>query len=86
VPCFFWCVYQYLLLVYCGRTVGMQMAGITLRTFEGRHPNWAERKNRALALVLSGASMGLGFVWAYVDPDMLCWHDRISRTYVAPVS
>jgi hypothetical protein len=24
----------------------------------------------------------LGFVWAFFDEDTLCWHDRISRTYL----
>ena len=25
----------------------------------------------------------MGLLWAFVDIDALCWHDRISRTYLA---
>lgn len=79
----FWSVYNYLFLVYCGRTVGMDMARLMVVNFEGELPTWKERQRRAFAMVLSFASVGLGFAWAFVDPDMLCWHDRISGTYVA---
>ncbi len=24
----------------------------------------------------------MGLLWALVDVDMLCWHDRISQTYL----
>lgn len=82
LPAIFWCVYHYLLLVYAGSTPGMQMAGIRLSTFDGNMPTFAERRSRALSLMLSCMSVGLGFAWAAVDQDMLCWHDRISRTYV----
>ena len=82
IPTFFWCVYQYLFLVYAGATAGMQMAGVRLSTFEGKFPTWTERRSRAFSLTLSCMSAGLGFAWAAVDQDLLCWHDRISRTYV----
>ena len=78
IPAFFWCVYQYLFLVYAGATAGMLMMGVRLSTFAGRHPSWSERRSRALSLALSCISVGLGFAWAAVDQDMLCWHDRIS--------
>ncbi len=82
LPAVFWCIYQYLLLVYAGATAGMQLAGIRLSTFDGRMPNFAERRTRACSMMLSCMSVGLGFAWAAIDQDMLCWHDRISRTYV----
>lgn len=79
----FWSVYNYLFLVYCGRTVGMDMAGLSVVDFEGELPDWTQRRRRAFAMVLSFASVGLGFAWALVDQDTLCWHDRVSGTYVA---
>jgi uncharacterized RDD family membrane protein YckC len=81
VPVVFWFVYQFLFIVYAGQTTGMQMAQLHLSTFDGRHPSWRERRYRALAMLLSCISMGLGFIWSMVDEDMLCWHDKISRTY-----
>jgi len=77
-----WSIYQYLLLVYAGRTVGMQVAGIRLSTFKGRQPSLRHRRNRALGLYLSAASLVMGLLWAFVDVDTLCWHDRISGTYL----
>src|SRR5207244_2700413 len=35
---------------------------------------------------LSGLSLGLGFAWCMLDEDELCWHDRITHTYMAPKS
>jgi uncharacterized RDD family membrane protein YckC len=76
-----WAVYQHLFLLYGGRTVGMYMRGIHLSTFDGRVPEWAERRRRALFLCLSLASVSLGFLWALGDEDALCWHDRLSQTF-----
>lgn len=79
---FFWAVYQYVFLVYGAMTPGMQFAGLRLQRFDGEKTDREQRRARALALVLSCASVGLGFAWAIVDEDTLCWHDRISHTYL----
>jgi len=84
VPALLWAIYQYLLTVYSGATVGMTMAGIRMSTFKGKQPRLGDRRNRILALYLSTASLGMGLLWAFVDVDALCWHDRISRTYLTP--
>jgi uncharacterized RDD family membrane protein YckC len=81
VTVLFWAFYQHLFLLYAGRTPGMALKGIRLSTFEGQPPAWEERFSRARFMFFSMASMLLGFVWALVDEDMLCWHDRISRTF-----
>ncbi len=82
VPLLLWAIYQYLLLVYAGRTAGMQVAGIRLITFKGRQPSLRHRRNRVLGLYLSTVSLVMGLLWAFVDIDTLCWHDRISGTYL----
>jgi len=76
-----WAVYQHLFLLYAGRTVGMSLRGIHLSTFDGRAPEWAERRRRARFIFISFASVTLGFLWALVDEDTLCWHDRVSQTF-----
>ncbi len=76
-----WAVYQYLFLLYAGRTLGMSMRGIRLSTFDGRAPLWKQRGRRARFMFISFAAAALGFLWALVDEDALCWHDRISRTF-----
>ncbi len=81
-PCVFWWIYEYLFLVYAGTTPGMQMARLRLVTFEGVPARRQVRRGRSVAMVLSTLSLGLGLVWALLDEDTLCWHDRITRTYV----
>jgi uncharacterized RDD family membrane protein YckC len=80
--CVFWAIYQYLFLVYAGITPGMQMARLRLITFDGGPARRRARRGRAVAMVLSTLSLGLGLLWALLDEDTLCWHDRITRTYV----
>jgi uncharacterized RDD family membrane protein YckC len=80
--CVFWAIYEYLFLVYAGTTPGMQMARLRLITFDGGPARRHVRRGRSVAMVLSTLSLGLGLVWALLDEDTLCWHDRITRTYV----
>ena len=78
-----WAAYQYILQVYAGATVGMVLTKTRLRTFKGAFPKWEQRRNRVLAFYLSAGSLAMGLLWALVDVDKLCWHDRISRTYLS---
>jgi uncharacterized RDD family membrane protein YckC len=82
LPLLLWAVYQYLLLVYGGTTAGMRIAKIRLSTFNGKSPCRRQRRQRVMALYFSMASFVMGLLWALVDGDSLCWHDRISRTYL----
>jgi uncharacterized RDD family membrane protein YckC len=81
-PVLFWAVYNYLFLVHGGATPGMTLLQLRLSTFQGDRASWRVRRWRALVMVLSGASLGFGFLWALFDQDMLCWHDRMTRTYL----
>ena len=80
----FWTGYQYLLLVHAGSTPGLKLAKLELRRFDGASVPRKIRRWRVLASVLSGISVGLGYAWCFLDEDQLCWHDRITRTYMAP--
>ncbi len=82
VPLLLWAAYQYVFVLYGGVTAGMRAAGIRLRTFKGASPNWRHRRTRVIGLYFSAASLMMGLLWATVDVDGLCWHDRISRTYL----
>ena len=79
-----WAAYQYLLLVHCGTTPGLKLAKLKLSHFDGSAVPRKMRRWRVLASVLSGLSLGLGYAWCFLDEDQLCWHDRITRTYIAP--
>ena len=76
-----WSVYEYVLITYSGSTPGMEMAQMRLSCFDGESPGKRRRRGRALAMILSAVSFGLGFLWCLFDEDTLCWHDRITRTY-----
>jgi uncharacterized RDD family membrane protein YckC len=80
----FWAGYQYLLLVYAGTTPGLKLAKLRLSRFDGRPVPQRLRRWRVLASVLSGLSLALGYAWCFFDEDQLCWHDRITHTYMAP--
>ncbi len=77
-----WTAYHYLFTVYAGKTVGMMAARLHLRTFKGKTPKLRQRRSRVLAFYLSAMSLGMGLMWALVDVDSLCWHDRLSRSYL----
>ena len=76
-----WALYKYIFLVHAGTTPGMQMAQLRIAHFDGLPVTRRERRFRAIALIISAFPLGLGLCWSFIDPDMLCWHDRISRTY-----
>jgi uncharacterized RDD family membrane protein YckC len=79
-----WAAYQYLLVVHCVATPGLRLAKLRLSHFDGTAVPQKMRRWRVLASVLSGLSLGLGYAWCFLDEDQLCWHDRITRTYMAP--
>jgi uncharacterized RDD family membrane protein YckC len=80
----FWAAYQYLLLVYSGSTPGLRLARLELARFDGSCAGRRLRRWRVLASFLSAASLGMGYAWVFLDEDALCWHDRITHTYLAP--
>jgi len=77
-----WMGYQFLFVVYIGATPGLRAARLRFAKFDGLPINRRARRWRALASFLSAFSAGLGYLWCFLDQDSLCWHDRISRTYV----
>jgi uncharacterized RDD family membrane protein YckC len=79
-----WGAYQYLLMVYAETTPGLRLAGLKLLRFDDRRPSRRLRRWRVLASFLSAVSLCMGYIWVFLDEDSLCWHDRITHTYLAP--
>jgi uncharacterized RDD family membrane protein YckC len=77
----FFVLYQFLFFKYADGTPGMRYAKIALCTFDDENPSRPAMFKRVLFLLLSAAPLGLGFAWAWFDPDRLGWHDRLSRIY-----
>jgi len=84
IPCLFWASYQYLLIVYAGTTPGLHIVGLHLSRFDGTPARRSLRRWRVLASYLSAASLGMGYAWIFLDEDGLCWHDRITHTFLGP--
>lgn len=80
----FWVAYNYLLIVYGASTPGLRLARLQLTKFDGSLTSRSLRRWRILASCLSAVSLGMGFAWVFLDEDALCWHDRITHTYLAP--
>lgn len=74
-------LYHYLFFKYAEGTPGMRYAKIALCTFDDENPTRQAMCRRVLYVLLSAAPLGLGFAWAWFDPDRLSWHDRLSRIY-----
>jgi len=82
IAAIFWLGYQYLLLVVAGATLGQSLCKLELVVFDGSVTKMAQRRWRWLSSLLSAAAVMLGYAWALLDENRLCWHDRISRTYL----
>jgi uncharacterized RDD family membrane protein YckC len=82
IPMWFWAIYQYVFLVHAAATPGMRLARVHIRRFDGSPAPRSLRRWRALAMVISGLALGMGFLWASIDEYGLCWHDRISHTFL----
>ncbi len=64
-------------------TPGMRYAGIELRAFNAHRTTRAQRCARLIAMLISVLPAGLGVLWSLFDDEHLCWHDRLSGTYLA---
>jgi uncharacterized RDD family membrane protein YckC len=84
--CVLWPVYQYAFLVFSGTTPGLRLTRLRVHRFDGTPASRNLRRWRVLASLLSCASLGLGYAWCFLDEDQLSWHDRITRTHLAPAN
>lgn len=78
----FYLEYFTLFTLLVGTTPGMRLARLQVRSFDGSPPRLEQFLWRSLGYVVSGLGGLLGFLWALCDADRLCWHDRISQTYL----
>jgi uncharacterized RDD family membrane protein YckC len=74
--------YETLFFTLAKATPGMMYAGIALSTFDGCAPNREQRSRRLMAMPLSVLPLCMGLLWAFLDNDLLTWHDRLSETYL----
>ena len=75
-------LYVILFFTLARATPGMKYARIGLCTFKNERPTRTERVRRLAAMALSVLPLGLGLAWSLFDEERLCWHDRLSQTYL----
>lgn len=75
-------LYELMFFMMAPTTPGMRYAHIGLCTFGNEHPTRQQRWRRLAAMGLSVLPAGLGLVWSLFDEERLCWHDRLSQTYL----
>jgi uncharacterized RDD family membrane protein YckC len=65
-----------------GQTLGMQAWRLRLDSNAGGRPSWRQCGLRLLAGAPALLLGGLGYWWAWLDPQHRTWHDRASDTRV----
>jgi uncharacterized RDD family membrane protein YckC len=65
-----------------GQTVGMLAWGLILTTDSGARLRPIQALLRFVGALASFASLGLGYLWMYVDPDGRTWSDMLSHSRV----
>ena len=79
-----WFAYQSAFLIFCGTTPGLRATRLKISRFDGGPASRNLRRWRVVASALSFVSLGLGYAWSFLDEDQLSWHDRITKTHLAP--
>ena len=78
----FYALYFSLFSTLAGSTPGMQLRSLSVVRLDGSLPETRQLLWRSFGYLLSGATLMLGFLWAFWDEDHFTWQDRISQTYI----
>jgi uncharacterized RDD family membrane protein YckC len=76
--------YKLLFALRADRSPGLKLLRLRILHFDGRPATKRQRLVRVSAGLLSFLPGGIGFWWAPMDPEHLCFHDHISGTFVTP--
>jgi len=82
VSAFFAFLYFGLSVSLTGSTPGLSWMGLEVRNQDGNLPTMRESWWRAFGYLVSASAFFMGFLWAFLDPDGLTWHDLMSGTYI----
>jgi uncharacterized RDD family membrane protein YckC len=65
-----------------GQTIGHSIMKIKVVTVDGGKLDMGKAILRYVGYLISGAIIGLGFLWVLFDANKQGWHDKIAGTYV----
>jgi uncharacterized RDD family membrane protein YckC len=75
-------LYSFFFLGISGRTIGMMAAGLRVVTRKGANPGVFRILVRCFGYLVSILFGGVGLIWALLDSEGLCLHDRLTNTRV----
>ncbi len=76
-------LYEALLIaLWNGQTIGKLAMGIRVVTADGAPVPVGMAFARAGMKIVSGAALGLGYLWMLWDLNKQTWHDKVAKTYV----
>jgi uncharacterized RDD family membrane protein YckC len=65
-----------------GQTLGMRAWRLKLEMPDGSNVSFARSMLRFIYACVSAGALGLGFLWVFLSPEGLSWHDRWSGTRI----
>lgn len=77
-----WFVYNLVFLQKLGTTPGKRLLKLKVVSVDGRPLDNRQRLTRASVSLLSGYAAGLGYLWAFWEPQRRGWHDLMADTRV----
>jgi uncharacterized RDD family membrane protein YckC len=80
--CLFYAQYFAVFTIFGGSTPGMNVEHLRVVSYEGLVPRSKQMVWRSFGYLISAGTCLMGFLWAVWDDDHLCWHDRMSQTYL----
>lgn len=77
-----WFVYQIVFLKKLGTTPGKRLLKLKVISVDGGPLDNKQRLTRAAVSLLSGYAAGIGYLWAFWEPQRRGWHDLMADTRV----
>jgi uncharacterized RDD family membrane protein YckC len=75
-------LYSFFFLVISGCTIGMMAAGLHVVNKRGANPGVFQILVRCFGYLISILFAGIGLIWAFLDSEGQCLHDRLTNTRV----
>jgi uncharacterized RDD family membrane protein YckC len=65
-----------------GQTPGKMFMGTRVVKADGTAITEIDVLMRYVGYLINSAVLGIGWLWAFIDPQKQGWHDKLARTYV----
>lgn len=79
-----WAIYNMIFLKWLSASPGKQVLKLRVVSANGAPLEKRQRMLRAVFSLLSGYAAGLGYLWAFFEPQRRTWHDLVAGTRVVP--